>query len=154
MQQLRDSNFKKHEEKKNEIKKQIRDSFLNNNDPQKNKMLEYKKKLEMLKNKEINLAKSPQILKNTKGKKIFFDEKLEEKDLNLFKLNFENSHVNFNSVDISELKFPDDNKNNKIKNINDFIKVAKRISKDDFNHSSTTKKTVGENVNAKDKIKI
>ncbi len=63
MQQLRDSNFKKHEEKKNEIKKQIRDSFLNNNDPQKNKMLEYKKKLEMLKNKEINLAKSPQILK-------------------------------------------------------------------------------------------
>lgn len=142
MQQHRDSKFQIQEEKKNEIKEQIKDSYLNNNNPQKNKMLEFKKKLEMLKKNEINAARSPKILKSSKGKKIFFDEKLEEKDFDLHKLKLEES-FNGNNINISEFKFPVDKENNKIENINDFIKIAKRISKDDFNQSSYQINAIG-----------
>ena len=136
MQELRDSKFKKQEEKKNEIKEQIKASFLDNKDPQKNKMLEFKKKLQLLKDNEINTIRSPKIVRSSKGKKVFFDEKLDEKDLHSINKYPLDDSWNLNIENISEFKFNVENENNKIKDINDFVRIAKRISKDDFNKSS------------------
>jgi hypothetical protein len=137
--ELKDSQNKIDEDKKDQIKEQIKASYLDNKDPQKNKIIEFKKKLEMLKNNEAIGARSPKIEKKSKGKKIFFDEQLEEKDLHdlkkIKKFKLDDSY-NINNSNISEFKFTTEKEINKIKDIHDFLKIAKRISKDDFNQSS------------------
>lgn len=140
MQEMRNSKFKIHEEEKINMKEKIKASYLENKDPQKNKMLEFKKKLEILKNNNDLLgAKSPKIEKSSKGKKIFFDENFEQKDLH--ELNNINKFIldescNLSNTNIGEFKFINENDQKKIIDINDFIKNAKRISKDDFNYNS------------------
>ena len=153
MKEMKDYKNKIEEDKKNQIKEQIKASYLDNKDPQKNKILEFKKKLEMLKDNEAIGARSPKIEKSSKGKKIFFDEQLEEKDfheLNKIKKFKLDDSFNINHSNISEFKFTTEKEINKIKDINDFLKIAKRISKDDFNQSSHQIKTKG--MLAKDKI--
>jgi len=116
------------------LKQQIRDSYLANKNPNTNKILEYKKKLEILKNIQNYNTQSPKAKKTIDEKKVFFDEALEICDLKeKFKLTEES--FNLNNSHLAELKFSTSNNIKKMKNLEDFLHSAKRISKDDFDIS-------------------
>ncbi len=148
MQILRDSEIRKQEGRKNDIKQKIKDSYISNKNPIKNQMIDYKKKLEMLKNNQnAKGAKSPKIKKTRKGTKLFFDENLDIKDLsNIMFVYKTEENRNFENSDLSNFKFITQNKNDSINNIDQFVKSAKRISKDDFNQSKYYMNTSG-NIN-------
>lgn len=121
--------------KKKEIKEQIKASYLEDNDPQKNKMKEYKKKLEILKKEreQEQLTKSPQIEKASSSRRPFFDEnfilennKIEKDSTN--KINNEDVIGNFKFSNQAAKSIKNAN------DIDDFIKNAKMISKDDLTH--------------------
>lgn len=116
------------------MKQQIRDSYLADRNPNKNKILEYKKKLENLKNSQNYTTQSPKAKKSTNENKVFFDEALQIYDIKE-KFNITEESLKHNNSNLAELKFSTTKDIKKIKNLEDFMHNAKRISKDDFDIS-------------------
>lgn len=126
---MRNSRYEIHKNKKQQMKDQIKASVFSNigsND----KISEYKKQLENLKQSR-NSSKSPQTKGNTSSKKLFFDENYKIKDIDKF--NLDNNIADYKFTDPQDVK---------VENLDDLIKCARQISKDDFSTVNFNKKNL------------